>query len=87
MFEAMMALMLLFVPSLQDSHFHFLICFLSASLVTLLQARAEIPFEFPLKANGGQKLYESYHGVFINISVSRYCLVLLMSGCLRFFKR
>eukprot|EP00050_Salpingoeca_kvevrii_P007295 m.295192 g.295192 ORF g.295192 m.295192 type:complete len:295 (+) comp13130_c0_seq1:212-1096(+) len=29
--------------------------------------RTEIPFEFPLKAKPGAKLYETYHGVFVNI--------------------
>eukprot|EP01147_Barroeca_monosierra_P001277 gene1277-4484_t len=33
----------------------------------LTSGRVMIPFELPLKANPGQKLYESYHGVFINI--------------------
>eukprot|EP00761_Pharyngomonas_kirbyi_P008351 gb/GECH01008362.1/.p1 GENE.gb/GECH01008362.1/~~gb/GECH01008362.1/.p1 ORF type:complete len:303 (+),score=45.36 gb/GECH01008362.1/:1-909(+) len=27
----------------------------------------EIPFEFPLKATGSNPLYETYHGVFINV--------------------
>jgi hypothetical protein len=31
----------------------------------------EIPFEFPLKARPGQTLYETYHGVFVNIQVCR----------------
>eukprot|EP00042_Codosiga_hollandica_P027265 m.134026 g.134026 ORF g.134026 m.134026 type:complete len:299 (+) comp52439_c1_seq1:94-990(+) len=30
--------------------------------------RTEIPFEFPLKGLSTHKLYESYHGVFVNIS-------------------
>lgn len=30
--------------------------------------RTEIPFEFPLKSTTAHKLYESYHGVFVNIS-------------------
>eukprot|EP00051_Salpingoeca_urceolata_P028102 m.485003 g.485003 ORF g.485003 m.485003 type:complete len:299 (+) comp23626_c0_seq1:212-1108(+) len=29
--------------------------------------KTEIPFEFPLKAKPGTKLYETYHGVFVNI--------------------
>ncbi|PIK52336.1 putative Down syndrome critical region protein 3 [Apostichopus japonicus] len=29
--------------------------------------RNELPFEFPLKAKGSRKLFETYHGVFVNI--------------------
>lgn len=35
-----------------------------------LAGSTEIPFEFPLKAKPGQTLYETYHGVFVNIQVS-----------------
>lgn len=31
--------------------------------------RNELPFEFPLKAKGSRKLFETYHGVFVNIQV------------------
>ncbi len=30
----------------------------------------EVPFELPLKAKAGKKLYETYHGVFVNIMYS-----------------
>lgn len=33
----------------------------------------EIPFELPLKAKPNRDLYETYHGVFINISYSLKC--------------
>jgi len=29
----------------------------------------EIPFEMPLRAKGNRQLYETYHGVFVNIQV------------------
>lgn len=29
----------------------------------------EIPFEMPLRAKGSRQLYETYHGVFVNIQV------------------
>jgi len=29
----------------------------------------EIPFEMPLHAKGNRQLYETYHGVFVNIQV------------------
>lgn len=32
--------------------------------------RTELPFEFPLRPKGNRTLYETYHGVFINIQVS-----------------
>lgn len=32
--------------------------------------RTEIPFEFPLHVKGNRVLYETYHGVFVNIQVS-----------------
>lgn len=35
-----------------------------------LPGKTEIPFEFPLKAKGSRKLFETYHGVFVNIQVS-----------------
>lgn len=31
--------------------------------------KTEIPFEFPLHAKGNKVLYETYHGVFVNIQV------------------
>lgn len=33
----------------------------------------EIPFEIPLKAKPGQTLYETYHGVFVNIQYTLRC--------------
>jgi hypothetical protein len=35
--------------------------------------RTEIPFEFPLKAKAGLELYETYHGVFVNIQYLLRC--------------
>lgn len=35
----------------------------------LPSGRTEIPFEIPLKAKGNKELYETYHGVFVNIQV------------------
>lgn len=32
--------------------------------------KTEIPFEFPLHVKGNKVLYETYHGVFVNIQVS-----------------
>lgn len=32
--------------------------------------KTEIPFEFPLQAKGNKVLYETYHGVFVNIQVT-----------------
>jgi hypothetical protein len=32
--------------------------------------RTEIPFEFPLRNKAALELYETYHGVFVNIQVS-----------------
>ena len=32
--------------------------------------KTEIPFEIPLKTKGNKSLYETYHGVFINIQVN-----------------
>ena len=31
--------------------------------------KTEIPFEIPLKPKGNKPLYETYHGVFVNIQV------------------
>ena len=31
--------------------------------------KTELPFEVPLKPKGNKPLYESYHGVFVNIQV------------------
>lgn len=36
----------------------------------LPSGKTEIPFEFPLHARGGRVLYETYHGMFVNIQVS-----------------
>ena len=33
--------------------------------------KTEIPFEIPLKTKGNKPLYETYHGVFINVQVSK----------------
>ncbi|XP_051539598.1 vacuolar protein sorting-associated protein 26C [Myxocyprinus asiaticus] len=35
--------------------------------------RTEIPFEFPLQAKGNKLLYETYHGVFVNIQYTLRC--------------
>ncbi|XP_055501113.1 vacuolar protein sorting-associated protein 26C [Leucoraja erinacea] len=35
--------------------------------------RTEIPFEFPLKVKGSKVLYETYHGVFVNIQYTLRC--------------
>ena len=35
----------------------------------------EIPFEMPLRAKGNRQLYETYHGVFVNIQVFTLCFV------------
>lgn len=35
----------------------------------LPSGKTEIPFEFPLQVKGGKILYETYHGVFVNIQV------------------
>ncbi len=32
--------------------------------------KTEIPFEIPLKPKGNKTLYETYHGVFVNIQVT-----------------
>jgi len=31
--------------------------------------KTEIPFEIPLKTKGNKTLYETFHGVFVNIQV------------------
>ena len=31
--------------------------------------KTELPFEIPLKPKGNKPLYETYHGVFVNIQV------------------
>ena len=31
--------------------------------------KTELPFEIPLKPKGSKPLYETYHGVFVNIQV------------------
>ena len=31
--------------------------------------KTELPFEVPLKPKGSKPLYETYHGVFVNIQV------------------
>ncbi|XP_051971880.1 vacuolar protein sorting-associated protein 26C [Xyrauchen texanus] len=35
--------------------------------------RTEIPFEFPLQPKGNKVLYETYHGVFVNIQYTLRC--------------
>ncbi|XP_011809395.1 PREDICTED: Down syndrome critical region protein 3 isoform X4 [Colobus angolensis palliatus] len=35
--------------------------------------KTEIPFEFPLHAKGNKVLYETYHGVFVNIQYTLRC--------------
>lgn len=40
----------------------------------LPSGKTEIPFEFPLQMKGNKVLYETYHGVFVNIQVRRSCL-------------
>ncbi|XP_078264911.1 vacuolar protein sorting-associated protein 26C isoform X2 [Rhinoraja longicauda] len=39
----------------------------------LPSGRTEIPFEFPLKVKGSKVLYETYHGVFVNIQYTLKC--------------
>ena len=36
----------------------------------LPSGKTELPFEVPLKPKPGKTLYETYHGVFVNIQVS-----------------
>ena len=40
----------------------------------LPSGKTEIPFELPLKSKSNKPLYETYHGVFVNIQVST-CLL------------
>lgn len=40
--------------------------------------KTEIPFEFPLNAKGNKLLYETYHGVFVNIQVSKIFALVIM---------
>ncbi|KAJ0062175.1 hypothetical protein NL108_017417, partial [Boleophthalmus pectinirostris] len=35
--------------------------------------QTEVPFEFPLEAKGNKVLYETYHGVFVNIQYTLRC--------------
>lgn len=35
--------------------------------------KTEIPFEFPLVPKGNKTLYETYHGVFVNIQYLLRC--------------
>ena len=37
--------------------------------------KTEIPFELPVKAKGNKELYETYHGVFVNIQVQWFPLM------------
>ncbi|XP_067897300.1 vacuolar protein sorting-associated protein 26C isoform X3 [Heterodontus francisci] len=39
----------------------------------LPSGRTEIPFEFPLKIKGSKVMYETYHGVFVNIQYTLRC--------------
>ena len=39
--------------------------------------KTEIPFEIPLKPKGNRPLYETYHGVFVNVQVSPDFLISL----------
>ena len=39
--------------------------------------KTEIPFEVPLKPKANKTLYETYHGVFVNIQVcTRFCILI-----------
>ena len=38
--------------------------------------KTEIPFEFPLSTKGNKVLYETYHGVFVNIQVTSEAFLL-----------
>lgn len=44
--------------------------------------KTEIPFEFPLNSKSNKVLYETYHGVFVNIQVSERHLWCIMSRTL-----
>lgn len=39
----------------------------------MVKGQVEIPFEIPLKPRPGQKTYETYHGVFVNIQYVLRC--------------
>ncbi|KFO09668.1 Down syndrome critical region protein 3, partial [Balearica regulorum gibbericeps] len=39
----------------------------------LPSGKTEIPFEFPLHMKGNKVLYETYHGVFVNIQYTLRC--------------
>ncbi|XP_078512984.1 vacuolar protein sorting-associated protein 26C isoform X4 [Lissotriton helveticus] len=39
----------------------------------LPSGKTEIPFEFPLQVKGNKVLYETYHGVFVNIQYTLRC--------------
>ncbi|KAM9021071.1 vacuolar protein sorting-associated protein 26C isoform 3-T3 [Ara ararauna] len=39
----------------------------------LPSGKTEIPFEFPLQTKGNKVLYETYHGVFVNIQYTLRC--------------
>ncbi|CAL8080521.1 unnamed protein product [Orchesella dallaii] len=41
----------------------------------VIAGRTELPFEFPLRGRNNRALYETYHGVFINIQYSLKCEV------------
>lgn len=43
--------------------------------------KTEIPFEFPLHTKGNKVLYETYHGVFVNIQVSVKNMVYVRVFC------
>jgi len=42
----------------------------------------EIPFEMTLRAKGNRQLYETYHGVFVNIQV--FTDVIMLTVCVPF---
>ena len=42
----------------------------------LPSGKTEIPFEVPLKPKGNKTLYETYHGVFINVQVKSYAFLI-----------
>ncbi|KAL8190529.1 UNVERIFIED_CONTAM: Down syndrome critical region protein 3 [Gekko kuhli] len=49
----------------------------------LPSGKTEIPFEFPLQVKGNKVLYETYHGVFVNIQVLHYWEPYRLEGSLR----
>lgn len=58
----------------------------------LPSGKTEIPFEFPLQVKGGKILYETYHGVFVNIQVriddslkKTLLFMVLVHNCFNFF--